>query len=178
MKPEFYLDENLRFIPKDPSALKSYIEGLKIKLDSEALPLNKVNLMGEIGYYLNCLCKHSEAKKILEKTLKIIDKEHLGLKKRIQNEIRLGHVLQFQKDFKQSNLLFSSIINICSKNNYLEYFLSYAYQHNGKNLFDQKRYQDALDCFQEALKLRLKQNAPKDQVESTRSAIHRTKELI
>lgn len=45
------------------------------------------------------------------------------------------------------------------------------WQHKGKNEFDQEHYQQALDCFEKALDIRIQNQLSQDVIESSQSAI-------
>jgi len=178
MKPEFILTENLRFIPKDPMALKKYIDELKDRAKSTQDISEQVSLHGEIGVYLRSLGLFEEAQAVLQNVIKVIEKNKLGVRKEIQNKIRLAHVFQEAKQFQQSNHLFSEVIKTCRSIEEAFPLLHFALQHAGKNEFDQEKYATALENFEEALSLRLSVEAPLDQIESTQAAIARTKQLM
>lgn len=177
-KPEFVLNENLRFVPKDPSILQRHIEDLKKNLGQITEPKGRVSLLGEIGVYLRQLDSFKEAENYLQQALELIAQNNLGIDKEVQQKIRLAHVWQEMKRFSKSNSLFSEIIYTCRNNKDASPYLDFALQHAGKNEFDQGCYQSALDHFREALELRLAKNSPADQIESTQIAIQRTQELI
>lgn len=179
MKPEFILNENLRFVPKDAAALRQYIEELKVKQIAHVFdPLGQVNLLGEIGVYLRTLDLFDEAEDSLLKALILVDVHKLGRYKELQNKIRLAHVYQEKKDFKKSNKLFAEILEACRSNDDVVGLLHFALQHQGKNFFDQAQYENALKCFEEALEIRLSNSAPADQLESTQNAIKRVTEIL
>ncbi|MGZ3805842.1 MAG: GNAT family N-acetyltransferase [Pseudobdellovibrionaceae bacterium] len=178
MKPEFVLTKNLRFIPKDRESLEIYIVQLKNKLKASQDLSERVNLQGELGVHLRALDLFDEAEAALQEVIEIIKENGLGLRKEIQNKIRLAHVFQEAKKFKQSNLLFVEIIRLCRTVDELNPLFHFALQHAGKNEFDQGKYSSALQHFEETLSLRLKELVPLDQIESTRTALARTKEVI
>ncbi|WP_374074281.1 hypothetical protein [Bdellovibrio bacteriovorus] len=177
-KPKFKFDENLRSIPENPKHLKSYIQNMESSLDSIKDPKQYISVIGEMAVYLRMLGEFEKAETALEKSLKIIAKEKLGIQREVQQKIRLAHVLQDKKEFNKSNTLFAELIQTCRKNEEAKNYLAFALQHSGKNLFDQNLFTDALAQFEEALSLRKSMNAPQDQIESTELAIKRTKELL
>lgn len=177
-KPEFVLDENLRFVPKDPAALQNYVGSLKSDLGQIVDSVKRVSLLGEIGVYLRQLDHFEEAENHLQEALNIISDHNLGIAKEIQQKIRLAHVWQEKKYFNKSNQLFAEIIQVCQENIEAGSYLDFALQHVGKNYFDQGQYLLALGYFSEALEIRLKKNSPPDQIESSRAAIRRTQELM
>lgn len=178
MKPEFVLNENLRFIPKDPESLRLHIEDLKIEVKNARDLSKKVSLLGEIGVYLRSLDLFDEAESSIKNALQLIAEHNLGLNKEIQNKIRLAHVYQEKKDFKISSEMFDDLITTCRTNPSAESLLHFALQHAGKNYFDQRQYQKARDFFEEALEIRKMISAPQDQLESTQMALDRVYELM
>nr|WP_295900874.1 hypothetical protein [uncultured Bdellovibrio sp.] len=177
-KPQFKFDENLRSIPEDPEYLKLYIQNMESSLDSIHNPKQYVSIIGEMAVYLRILGDFQKAESALEKALKIIAEENLGIQREVQQKIRLAHVLQDKKEFNKSTPLFKELIKTCRENQEANKYLAFALQHSGKNLFDQLLYKDALAQFEEALTIRKTMNAPKDQIVSTELAIQRTKQLL
>ena len=175
---EKYFDENLRDIPKDPEGLREYTNELKRSLSDTDSPLQRVRLLGELGVHRRTLGDLQEAESILKEALQIIQENKLGIKWEIQQKIRLAHVLQWLRDFKRSDALFSEIIGVCRTHNDAAVYLDFALQHAGKNFFDQHKLDEALILFEETMSLRLKRKAPQDQIESTAIAIETTKRKI
>lgn len=172
---DFTFDENLHEIPTSPKLLQEHVKILTQSLEETACTLEKVKLLGEIGTCLRLLGDLPTAERLLLESLDLIQKNRLSSHLSIQQRIRLAHVLQWKKEFKESTLMFRDILEICRKEN--NPYLPFALQHAGKNFFDQKEYGKALTCFEEALELRIKANAPGDQIKSTELAIKRTLEL-
>lgn len=169
---------SLRDIPEDIEATGNLIKELENKLSPSLSPLEKVSILGELGHHLRTIHNLEKAEKTLLEALRIIQEHSLGLKKEIQQKIRLAHVYQWQSNFQKSNPLFEEIIGTCRKNTEATYFLPFALQHSGKNLFDQHRYHEALQQFEEALQIRILTNAPQDQIDSTEKAIQATKHWL
>lgn len=178
MSLSFKFDENLHEVPLDPKALKTHIEDLENLLKATVDKKAQVRILGEIGTYLRCLKELDLAEKTLLRALQIVNENNLGDLLEIQQKIRLAHVLQWQKKFKDSNLLFSEIISKCRNKPQLNAYLDFALQHAGKNFFDQNQLIEALAAFSEALELRKLRKAPPDQIESTELAIQVTKKLL
>lgn len=176
-KPEFYLDLNLRFRPEDLAHLNQYIQFLHDGLRALDDPKEVVRAMGELGVNLRSADRFDEAEVMLKKALEIVAEKKLGISQEVQQKLRLAHVYQEQERFSESNGLFQECLDLCEKE-HLDHFYPFALQHHGKNLFDQKRYGEALDFFERALALRIQNKVPQDQIESTRRAVERTKELL
>lgn len=177
-KPKFRCDENLRDIPGDANYLREYVEHLKLSFESTSTPKEQVRLLGEIGVYLRSLQELDQAQQILCRALDIVFTHRLGMRYEIQQKIRLAHVLQWQRRFHESNKLFDEIIQVCKSSCEVSSYLDFAYQHAGKNSFDQAQYMQALDFFQKALMIRERNSAAKEQIESSRHAIHRVEQLM
>lgn len=171
-------NENLRDIPCDPTGLMQYTDELKKSLLTTTDPKKRVSLLGEIGVHLRSAGELDLAAKNILEALKIITENQLGIKWEIQQKIRLAHVVQWQKNFKESNILFDEIISTCRSNPDAGDYLDFGLQHAGKNFFDQSRFKEALILFEQALELRIAREAPKDQINSTSFAIERTKRKL
>lgn len=176
-KPEFYLDENLRFRPQNLAHLNEFIQYQHDHLKTLQDPQELVRAYGELGVNLRQADRFSEAEDVLKKALEIVAEKNLGVASEVQQKIRLAHVYQEQRNFAESNALFEECLGLCQSNK-LDHYYPFALQHQGKNLFDQKRYAEALEYFEKALKLRISVKAPQDQIESTERAIERTRELL
>lgn len=178
IRPQFVIDENLRFVPADPTALLKYVDSLKSELKEAIESSQRVSLMGEIAVYLRSLDQFEEAENFLLAALQIISSQNLGIAREVQQKIRLAHVYQEKKDFSKSDALFSEILKLCRENEDASQYLDFALQHSGKNYFDQANYSLAMAYFSDALELRLRKNSPPDQVESSQVAIRRTQERM
>lgn len=177
-RPELTFDEYLREVPTEVAVLSAHIEKLEQSLALISDPQKIVSTLGELGTLLRIQGDFEKAEDKIRSALKIIAENKLGLRFEIQQKIRLGHILQWKKQFAQSNDLFSEIISSCRTCIEAQIYLDFALQHAGKNLFDQMRFKEALQAFEEALQLRLERQAPPDQITSTQIAIQRTKELL
>jgi tetratricopeptide (TPR) repeat protein len=171
-------NDRLRDEPRDPEGLREYVSELNVALQSEKDPKVQVRLLGEIGVHLRSLMDLEIAKEKILQALEIVKKNELGVKLEIQQKIRLAHVLQWQGLYDESNILFEKIISTCRSDDQAKVYLDFALQHSGKNLFEQKRFSEALTQFEEAMSLRVKRSAPTDQIDSTKFAIEKTKEAL
>jgi tetratricopeptide (TPR) repeat protein len=176
--PEFYFDENLREVCKDPETLKIYAQELKDSLKTATEPKRQVALAGELAVRLRSLYQLDEAEEFGRIALNLVIENNLGVAFEIQQKIRLAHVLQWQERFSESNALFAETIELSRNNEKGKGFLAFALQHSAKNFFDQHRYREALELFNEALNLRIQEHAPEDQIESTKLSIARTRQLL
>lgn len=170
-------NDRLRDVPCDPEGLKDYVFELNESLKNATDAKKRVSFLGEMGVHLRSLQDLESAKSKLLEALRIIHENQLGLKLEVQQKIRLAHVLQWQGLYDESNILFQKIISVCRTDESANSYLDFALQHSGKNLFEQKRYSEALTQFEEAMDLRIQRNAPVDQIESTQFALAKTKIL-
>ncbi len=177
-KPEFKWDENLRDIPVNPSSLRELVSELESELTVVSEPDQRARILGEIGTYLRSLGELDRAEQKLREALEVVRINNLGLQREVQQKIRLGHVLQWQKRFSESDLMFEGVLETCRNCGDAAAYLAFALQHAGKNYFDQQIFDRALQLFKEALALRRLENAPSDQIISTETAIQRTEELL
>lgn len=176
--PKLYTDSDLRSLPENPQQLKKYISHLRGKIGSSNVSTEQVSLMGELAVYLRISGDCTNAEKLLLQALEIEKAEDLGLEQLVQQEIRLAHVYQDMCNFEKSNELFTKVTSLCERDDRLQYFLDFALQHSGKNLFAQGRFDEALVLFRRALVLRKERGAPADQIDSTTVAIDKTLEAL
>ena len=175
---EYYFDENLRDVPKDPEGLKAYTVELEESLKTVTDPRARVRILGPLGVHLRTLLLLNSAEEKLTEALRLVQNHRLGIQMEVVQKIRLGHVLQWKKDFKGSGEIFKEVLQICRVNRDAEVYLDFALQHAGKNLFDQNKYSEALILFEEALIIRQHKNSPQDQIDSTLKAIQVTKTCL
>lgn len=173
--PVFKFDERLREIPESQAAFDTYLAYLQKQLTIETRPAEKAALLGELGVQLRCANRLDEAEARLREALKIITTDRLGVRRQVQQNLRLANVLQWQGKFDESTALFEETLATCKGIAEAMPYLDFALHHSGKNLFDQAKYADALGRFEEALVIRKRREAPADQIQSTEQAISETK---
>ncbi len=179
-KSDFIVQVLLGFhdYPENPEDVSNKIKELIIESENCNDIKKYVSLQGMVGVHQRTLMLLNESENTLRGVLEIISKENLSISLYAQNKIRLAHVYQWQRKFDKSNLAFEEIIGLCSSNEDASQYLHFAFQHHGRNLFDQKKYQEAFEKFECALKIRNEINAPEDQLQSTRAAIEVVKNLL
>jgi putative (di)nucleoside polyphosphate hydrolase len=177
-KPEFYFDENLRGRARDPEYLNKYIQRMQEEALVLVAPKSRMSLFGEMGVFLRSADRFDEAEEVLKEALVIAQQSKLGLGFEVQQKIRLAHVYQEMKDFELGDELFLECLTLCETNESLAHYLPFTLQHYGKSLFDQGKYQEALNYFERALVLRIKSKASQDQIDSTQLAIQITKKRL
>jgi tetratricopeptide (TPR) repeat protein len=139
-------------------------------------PLERASLLALLGSFQRILKNLLEAEICHLECLQLL-KAHQAAERRIlASNLRLAHVYQWQKRFQESNQLFTQTLSALEASQDQE-MLSFGLQHFGKNLFDQNRYHEALECFERALIIR--QNLKdEDLMESTRLSIKETLKKI
>lgn len=95
--------------------------------------------------------------------------------------LRLAHVLHWQGRFREADTLFDAArataageledANNERSRRWAAAMLAFADQHQGKARFDEGRTAEALALFERALARRIAENAPEDQINSTRQAL-------
>jgi len=177
MTPLFTFDQNLRDVPLDPKAVEHKISELKPLTESPDMKI-RAQALSEMGYYLRTLNRLEEAEEALDEALLLILKHQLGARMEVQTQLRLAHVYQWQSRFNLSTRIYKEMTLYCMTEAGIGDMLDFVWQHSGKNLFDQKMYEEALRAFNKALELRNKRGAPADQIASSRQAIQRTEEIL
>ena len=172
---DFTLDEDLHEVATNPVELREHVRHLESSVFDSMFPSVKVALLGELGVWYRILGDLERAEMFLREALQLVAEHSLDPRFSIQQRIRLGTVLQWQRRFNQSNALFAELLDECAALPDAELYLAFALQHAGKNFFDQSRFQEALDCFESAQEIRSALNAPRDQLESTELALRLTR---
>jgi DNA-binding SARP family transcriptional activator/tetratricopeptide (TPR) repeat protein len=85
--------------------------------------------------------------------------------------LRLAHVMQYRAQWPDADAMFADALVQAAKL-HDPLMLAFAHQHAGRNHVDQGRHDEAVTAFQAALELREAHDAPADQVESSRGALH------
>lgn len=177
--PKFYYDPiTLHDIPENELELREYVIDLQTQLMSATDIEKQVSLLGEIGVYFRSLGELEQAEASLQKALDLINTHRLGIRRQVQQMLRLAHVFQWQKKFKKSDELFQQTLAICQQQSEAGVYLDFAYQHMGKNFFDQQRWAEAIHCFENALQIRIGKKAPEDQIESSRQSLATAKSRL
>ncbi|MFN8674291.1 MAG: tetratricopeptide repeat protein [Candidatus Sericytochromatia bacterium] len=171
-----YFLSNLRPSPENISDYIKHVDFLENTLLKLEQKNEKAKLFSEIGFKKAILENYLDAINYLEKAIKIF--EELNLEKNlIVAKIRLATTFQWAKNFEKANKLFDLILEEINKNTNLIDYKDFAYQHRGKNFFDQFFYEKALDDFEKALEIRNLKN-DSELISSTILAINTTKAFI
>lgn len=169
----YYFDAALREVPSAPAEMQQAIHYLRDQLDQPTLEdARRLQLLGRIGVYARILGDYTTAAEMLRAAIGL--SEQLGNHRaQLVNELRLAHVHQWRGEYTLSNALFPALIARCKQQPALDDYLDFAYQHAGKNAFDQGRYDEALAYFEQAHVLRQQKHDP-ELLASTDAAIAAT----
>lgn len=170
------IEKNLRDLAVHPSqmlqACFSIQNYLKSSLSLSEGPLGKAKWLAQLGTLQRILENLEDAEKSHKECLQLLLANQGSSDKVLAAKIRLAHVYQRQKRFSLSNELFVNALAEL-KNSANQVLFSFGLQHQGKNLFDQGLFQEALEHFQRALEIRKKlQN--QELTESSELAINET----
>ncbi len=173
---KFDINGQLREQPVDPSAMASGVAWLARQIDHMIEPHASARLYGMHGAYSRILGRLDVALISLEKANALAE-SFADDKLQFINELRLGHVYQWQQRFAESNMLFNVLVKRCESTPSLSHVNDFALQHAGYNAFDQGRYEWALTLFESALELR---QAKKDAtlIDASRHAMQATRRHI
>lgn len=170
----FHFDENLREVSDSPADMQRAVTFLEDRL-SVANDDEAGDILGLLGVYSRILGDLEAAERYLTRA---VDLTRVQGKPRavVANELRLAHVFQWQRSFAKADQLYEDVIHRCVRDADLGVYLDFAWQHYGKSLFDQGRYDEAAECFEHALDIRLPAGN-QDLIASTRLALDRTNAL-
>ncbi len=168
--------DDLRDYPDNHKDHLKAIEILSEYLESDDIEL-KVRVLGQIGSYSRRVKHLAEAKIVFTQAIQLAKENNLSQNYILANSLRLAHTFHWMEDFTSATQIFEDVISICKENNDYHHFLDFAYQHFGKCLFDQSKFDLALKYFNNALELRKEKNDP-TLIESTQTAIRATNNKI
>ena len=168
----------LRDVPVSPEEMEKGIGFLKEKLDMSNSEKERAKLLNLIGVYLRIVGKLEEAELMLADAHTLYTNlKEATLAKGVS--LRLAIVHQYMGDFNKADAVFTHIIKEVEQNHNrdLAVFHDFALQHYAKSLFEQKRYQKALDLLLKVHGMRLLKG-DMNLIESTELAIQKTREMM
>jgi tetratricopeptide (TPR) repeat protein len=163
----FHFDKELREVPNDKEEMMGGIQWLKEHSD------NSGKVYGLIGVYARIVGQLKES----EHYLKFVIEQSDNKKSIFINELRLAHTYQWKKDFQTANPLFQKLLKQIEETNLYDDYKDFLFQHYGKNLFDQRLYEEAMYWFRKALEIRL-EKGNRELIESVELAIGVCKDKI
>ncbi len=172
--PAYKFDSNLHETPSSHEEFYNFISRCRTELANPSPEVRK-SVLAKLGFALRVTRKFDEAKKVFKEAIGLCSISNIG--PLINAKIRLAHVYQWECRFDLSNEIFEDLEKLYLSKTVSNSIKGTYWQHRGKNEFDQKNYSRALVYFEKALSIREGESAPIDQIDSTKFAILRTKEL-
>ncbi|MFC4559605.1 tetratricopeptide repeat protein [Virgibacillus kekensis] len=172
---KFTFGPNLREIPVNKMDMLHGMMYIQNELRKEDTSTNeeKGNLHGTLGSFLRIIGELDDSERHIKKAISIA--ENTGnIGSAFYNKLRLAHTHQWKNEFDISNRIFRELIDQAEEDPDYSAYLDFAYEHQGKNLFDQGKYDQAIEYFQNALDIR-KQDGNEELIKLTESAIESTR---
>jgi tetratricopeptide (TPR) repeat protein len=170
----YSFNTDLREVPENKEQMLAYVCASKNKLESTREPSERVKILGEMGSYLRILENLDQAEEFLNEAMSLIDEHDLGIKLWVQNGIRLAHIYQWQGRYELAEQMFYDLEEMCELKKEVSEYLHFVLQHIGKFNFQVGSFDEALECFKEALALREK-SGDQSLIDSSMYAIAMTK---
>ncbi len=175
--PGFHFDQDLRDMPDSRNEWELFLADLQNQLKIETEDEKKLQLFESIGTACRILMKLDEAEEFLLKAVNY-SKDLSAHSRHIQNLIRLAHVYQWKKNFKESHRLFDQAKLLINDKPASEALVAALHQHLGKLFFDQRKFVNSEGEFATALDIRERISAPYDQIESSRISLNEARRRI
>lgn len=176
----FSYGDDLREVPEDSEQMRKGLEWLQDKL-VELGPEDAgkaAGLLTQIAGYARIMGDFPLSEKCFKDSIRVF--EEAGKTELVfLNKLRMAVLYQHMKNYTKSSEIYTGAIKFirASKSAKVQNYLDFALQHYGKQLYEQKRFKDALDHFMEAYELRLAKG-DLDLMSSTEIAISKAKEAI
>lgn len=174
----YTFDRNLQEVLTCPRDVEIHVEKSLIQLKTIFEPFARAKALGQVGVFLRQLRRLDEAEFCLREAIQLGRAHGLREVFVLTQEIRLAHVVQWKLDFEKSSRYFDDILERIEKKESLKALLDFAYQHAGKNYFDQKMYAEALTAFERALDIRHNKKAAQELIESSLMSITETQRRL
>jgi tetratricopeptide (TPR) repeat protein len=146
---EYTIGEDLREVPTSKEEMKLAILFLEEK---EKASEDLTKILGLKGELQRIIGDYKKSVSTLLEALKISNDE----KNRVANKLRLAIAFYFDGQMKKADALFLELIQVCSNNQDTHSYLDFVFQHRGKYLLQCGDIKEAKNCFEKAMKLRLK----------------------
>jgi tetratricopeptide (TPR) repeat protein len=165
--------ESLRATFDHPVSVLKHVTCLLLKLQAENDLINKARIHAEIGNYKRGLGELLSAEEHLLSALAIVETNAATKRQAIIYSIRLAHVYHWQAKWDVALEMFNKLLEKTSETEFFD-LKDFVWQHRGKMYFDQGRFEEALQDFENALVLRFEKN-DLELVESTQQALSATR---
>ncbi len=160
----YFYDDELKARPNNKQSMSSFVETLLVEIHKSP----EIKKMGEAGNLLKMLERFDEAEAIFANVKLLID---AGSKAAMVNQLRWADVKRYSGNFSEAQAMFEDCLSAIRANTSFEDYKDFALQHLGKLYFDTRRYESAIECFREALKIR-ESKADVELIESTQFALN------
>lgn len=152
----FSLDDVLRERANDRASMSQGLGHIKEHIHKEAEPLKKASLLTLLGVYSRIMMELVESEESLEEALNIY-KDNSKKAHGLGTKLRLAVTYCWKKEFGKADHIFLGAIEKLGSTEepVLLKHLDYAYLHYGKSLFEQQRYEVALDNFVASYELKI-----------------------
>ncbi len=144
--------------------MSTFVEKLLVEIRNSP----DIKKMGKAGNLLKILERFDEAEAIFAKVKLLIE---AGSKAELVNQLRWADVKRYRGHFSEAQTMFEHCLKTARINAAFEDYKDFALQHLGKLYFDTRRYESAIECFREALKIR-ESKADVELIESTQLALN------
>lgn len=177
---EFSYGDDLREVPEDTHQMKKGLDWLQDKLVELGPDDNKkaAVLLSHIGGFARIMGDFDLSEKCYLDAARVF--EELKMSEQVfATKLRLAVTYQYKGNHTKSSEIYSKAIQVIrsSKSQSVKAYLDFALQHYGKQKFEMKLYQDALDLFMETLELRIIKG-DLELISSTEFAISKTREKL
>lgn len=178
-------DQDLKSVAENPTEMALQIQKLLSEASLTTNPLRAAKLKGSAGALLNTLRKGEQAEKQLSEALSLLEKSPaFGVAGdsnivsptevlKITLKLRLYDVYRYQNKNDIAEKGFKEILGMTEIGSSSQNYRDFALQHLGKLYFNMNQYDKALECFEEALALRVVKEDD-DLIKSTEIAMQAT----
>jgi tetratricopeptide (TPR) repeat protein len=160
----YFYDEELRAHPNNKQSMSTFVETLLVEMRNSP----DIQKMGEAGGLLKILERFDEAEVLFARAKLLIV---AGSKAELVNQLRWADVKRYRGHFSEAQAMFEDCLSAIQANTSFENYKDFALQHLGNLYFDTRRYESAIECFSEALKIR-ESKADVELIESTQLALN------
>lgn len=177
---EFSYGDDLREVPEDTHQMKKGVDWLQDKLVEIGPDDNKkaAVLLTHLGGFARIMGDYDLSEKCYLDAARAF--EELKMSEQVfATKLRLAVTYQHKGNTTKSSEIYMKAIKMMkeSKSQSVRSYLDFALQHYGKQKFEAKLYQEALDLFMEAMELRIIKG-DLDLISSTEFAIAKTREKL
>lgn len=168
-----YFGDDLHDYLENPEDVKKFIE-IEIQKIDKLSDEEKFKKISQLAVHYRQLRDYDKAHELFKIASGYF--ENTNPKMEMLNYLRWADVFRFEKRFQEAYVLLNKVERLISTHCFFDYEDFYL-QHLGKFYFDKNDYKNAIECFEKALRLRLKKNNS-ELISSTEFALKITKQKI